>query len=100
MTWPAEWGNESTCGRFTLTRQNRRELAPRLGADEDDFRDYRPRYNIAPTDPHFIVTSKDERRTGRAATRGLVTWEPIVVVPAPVYQRQSREARGSAAPDS
>jgi putative SOS response-associated peptidase YedK len=67
-------GNESMCGRFTLTRQNRREFAPRLGADEDDFRDYRPRYNIAPTDPHFIVTSKDERRTGRAATRGLVTW--------------------------
>jgi putative SOS response-associated peptidase YedK len=63
-------GNESICGHFTLTRQNRRELAPRLGADEDDFRDYRPRYNVAPTDPHFIVTSKDERRTGELRLEG------------------------------
>lgn len=36
------------CGRFTLTRQNRRELAQLLGVDEDDLRDYRPRYNILP----------------------------------------------------
>lgn len=60
------------CGRFTLTRQNRRELARLLGVDEDELRDYRPRYNIAPTDPHFIVTSKYERRTARPATWGLV----------------------------
>lgn len=60
------------CGRFTLTRQNRRELAHLLGVDEDDLRDYRPRYNIAPTDRHFIVTSKYERRTARAASWGLV----------------------------
>ena len=60
------------CGRFTLTRQNRRELAQLLGVDEDDPRDYRPRYNIAPTDRHFIVTSKYERRTARAASWGLV----------------------------
>ena len=43
------------CGRFTLTRQNRRELAQLLGVDEDDLRDYRPRHNIAPTDPHFSL---------------------------------------------
>lgn len=60
------------CGRFTLTRQDRRELARLLGVDEDDLRDYRPRYNIAPTDQHFIVTSKYERRTARAASWGLV----------------------------
>jgi putative SOS response-associated peptidase YedK len=60
------------CGRFTLTRQNRRELAQLLGVDEDDLRDYRPRYNIAPTDQHFIVTSKYERRTARSASWGLV----------------------------
>ncbi len=29
-------------GRFTLTRQNRRELAQLLGVDADDLRDYRP----------------------------------------------------------
>jgi putative SOS response-associated peptidase YedK len=60
------------CGRFTLTRQNRRELAQLLGIDEDDLRDYRPRYNIAPTDQHFIVTSKYERRAAQAASWGLV----------------------------
>jgi len=60
------------CGRFTLTRQNRRELVQLLGVDEDDLRDYRPRYNIAPTDPHFIVTSEYERRTARTASWGLV----------------------------
>jgi putative SOS response-associated peptidase YedK len=60
------------CGRFTLTRQNRRDLAQLLGVDEDDLRDYRPRYNNAPTDQHFIVTSKYEHRTARAATCGLV----------------------------
>lgn len=60
------------CGRFTLTRQNRRELAQLLGVDEDDLRDYRPRYNIAPSDQHFIVTSKYERRTARTASWGLV----------------------------
>jgi len=49
--------------RFPLTRQNRRELAQVLGVDEDYVRDYRPGYNIAPTDRHFIVTSKYERRT-------------------------------------
>ena len=59
-------------GCFTLTRQNRRELAQLLGVDEDDLRDYRPRYNIAPTDPHFIVTSEFERRNARRASWGLV----------------------------
>jgi putative SOS response-associated peptidase YedK len=63
------------CGRFTLTRQDRRELAQLLGVDENDLRDYRPRYNIAPTDQHFIVTSKYEQRTVRPASWGLVnTW--------------------------
>jgi putative SOS response-associated peptidase YedK len=60
------------CGRFTLTRQNRRELARLLGVDENDLRDYRPRFNIAPTDSHFVVTSQYERRTARPATWGLV----------------------------
>jgi len=59
-------------GCFTLTRQNRRELAQLLGVDEDDLRDYRPRYNFAPTDPHFIVTSEFERRNARRASWGLL----------------------------
>ena len=60
------------CGRFTLTRQTCRELARLLRVDEDDLRDYRPRYNVAPTDQHFIVTSKYERRRAQAAMWGLV----------------------------
>src|SRR5215469_8405918 len=59
-------------GRFTLTRQDRREFAQLPGVDEDNLRDYRPRYNIAPTDPHLIVTSEYERRTARTASWGLV----------------------------
>jgi len=60
------------CGRFTLTRQERRELAGLLGVNENDLRDYRPRYNIAPTDQHFIVSSKYEQRKARPATWGLI----------------------------
>jgi putative SOS response-associated peptidase YedK len=33
---------------------------------------YRPRFNIAPTDQHFIVTSEFERRQARRARWGLV----------------------------
>ena len=65
------------CGRFTLTRQNRRELAHLLGVDEDDLRDYRPRYNIAPTDQHFIITSKYERPTARPASWMRVLWQCV-----------------------
>lgn len=60
------------CGRFTLTRKDRRELAELLGVDENDLRDYRPRFNIAPTDPHFIITSEFERRKAARASWGLV----------------------------
>ena len=60
------------CGRFTLTRKDRRELAADLGLDENDLRDYRPRFNIAPTDRHFIVTSEFERRKAQPSRWGLV----------------------------
>src|SRR5271155_796215 len=60
------------CGRFTLTRQDRRELAEILGVNENDLRDYRPRFNIAPTDQHFIITSEFERRKAQHARWGLV----------------------------
>lgn len=43
------------CGRFTLTRENPAQLALELGVDAETFVGYRPRYNIAPTDPHWIV---------------------------------------------
>jgi putative SOS response-associated peptidase YedK len=42
------------CGRFILTITECEIVAEMLGVDPDSIpEDYRPRYNIAPTDPHF-----------------------------------------------
>jgi putative SOS response-associated peptidase YedK len=62
------------CGRFTLTNKDFRQLAADLGAEfEDDYvAQYRPRYNIAPTDPHWIVREKQETRQLLPAAWGLV----------------------------
>ena len=45
-----------------------------LGIEDEGngFADYRPRFNIAPTDQHFIVTSEFERRKVQRAAWGLV----------------------------
>jgi len=65
--------NAAMCGRFTLTFSERRMVAEMLGVDPYSIpEDYRPRYNIAPTDPHFIVTSKYEQRNAIGARWGLV----------------------------
>lgn len=62
------------CGRFTLTRKDFRALASELEAafDESVVALYRPRYNIAPTDQHWIVREKQERRQLLPARFGLV----------------------------
>jgi putative SOS response-associated peptidase YedK len=60
------------CGRFTLTRRDRRELAALLGVDEKDLRDYQPHYNIAPLQDHLVIRSKYERRELLPARWGLV----------------------------
>ena len=60
------------CGRFTLTRRDRRELAELLGVDERDLRDYQPHYNIAPLQDHFVIRPRYERRELLAARWGLV----------------------------
>ncbi len=60
------------CGRFTLTWFDGREVAAELGVQEDAFADYRPRYNIAPMQRHFIVTVKFENRKVMPARWGLV----------------------------
>ena len=61
------------CGRFTLTWNEWRRVVDALGVEDTsgNFADYRPRFNIAPTD-HFIVTSKFERRKAQRARWGLV----------------------------
>ncbi len=52
------------CGRFTLTWNEWRRVVDALGIEEEGTASasYRPRFNIAPTDEHFIVTSEYERR--------------------------------------
>lgn len=63
------------CGRFTLTRQEAHELAHELGVPVESLPNYRPRYNIAPTDQHWIVRNKYEDREVLPALWGLInTW--------------------------
>jgi putative SOS response-associated peptidase YedK len=60
------------CGRFTITRRDGNSLAAELGVPADSLVDYRPRYNVAPTQNHFIVRIKYENREVLPATWGLV----------------------------
>ena len=60
------------CGRFTMTRSDRTEIAAMLGVPESDLGDYVPRFNIAPTQLYFILKTKYESREAIPATWGLV----------------------------
>jgi putative SOS response-associated peptidase YedK len=62
------------CGRFTLTWDHWRRVADALGIDDqsDLAASYRPRFNLAPTEEHFIITSEFERLKARPARWGLV----------------------------
>jgi putative SOS response-associated peptidase YedK len=60
------------CGRLTLTEKNPAQLALELGVDAAMLEGYRPRYNIAPTDPHWILRVKYEDRELLPAKWGLV----------------------------
>ena len=62
------------CGRFTLTRLEVEALALELGVPVESLPDYRPRYNIAPTDPHWIVRMKYEDREVLPAKWGLINF--------------------------
>jgi putative SOS response-associated peptidase YedK len=67
------------CGRFTMTRTDFDEVADELDAQPrpEDRILYRSRYNIAPTDPHWIVRTKREQRQLLPARWGLVnSWAP------------------------
>ena len=61
-------------GRFTLTWEEWRQVSDALCIQDavDAAASYRPRFNIAPTDQHFIVTSEFERRKVQRARWGLV----------------------------
>jgi putative SOS response-associated peptidase YedK len=62
------------CGRFTLTWDEWRRVIGELDVDDGEAiaASYRPRFNIAPTDEHFIVTSEYERLKVQRARWGLV----------------------------
>src|SRR5260370_37512416 len=59
------------CGRVTITRRDGNSLAAELGGPAGSFVDYRPRYNVAATQSHFIVRIKYENREVIPATWGL-----------------------------
>jgi putative SOS response-associated peptidase YedK len=62
------------CGRFTLTYRERQRLAEELGVPPEQLplEEYKPRYNIAPTDPHWILRQRYEQRQLLPANWGLV----------------------------
>jgi len=75
------------CGRFTLTTTDLSALADAMGVPVDMLSDmlspdWVGRYNIAPTDPHVIVTQPHEERIVQVARWGLV----------PPSARDSRQA--------
>jgi putative SOS response-associated peptidase YedK len=62
------------CGRFTLTTSDRHWLAQELGVpiEEIDTERYQPRFNIAPTDQHWLLRLRREDRELLPARWGLV----------------------------
>lgn len=62
------------CGRFTLTIHHFEDVVASLGAAVDPaaLAGYRPRYNIAPGQPHWILRSEASRRELVGAFWGLI----------------------------
>src|ERR1700722_20165198 len=56
------------CVRFTMTRRDSAEVGAMLGVPESELGDYAPRYNVAPTQPCFVLATKYESRKVIAAT--------------------------------
>jgi putative SOS response-associated peptidase YedK len=85
------------CGRFTLTDDNRERVAAMLGVPPDQLveEDYRPRWNIAPTDPHWIVRMKHEDRAVLPAKWGSCSSAPRTQ--SELLHRSTREPRRSTA---
>jgi hypothetical protein len=55
-----------------MTRRDRTEVAALVGIPESELGDYTPRFNIAPTQPYFVLKTKYESREAIPATWGLV----------------------------
>ena len=55
-----------------MTRRDRTELAAMIGVPESELGDYVPRFNIAPTQPYFVLKTKYESREGISGSLGTV----------------------------
>ena len=62
------------CGRFTLICEDRESLTAALGVPAEQLpeAEHRPRYNVAPTDSHWVLHMKLEDRELLPAKWGLV----------------------------
>ena len=60
------------CGRFTLTEPDGDLLAQELGVSPESLQEYEPRYNIAPTQEHFVLSLENEDREALRARWGLI----------------------------
>ena len=71
------------CGRMTLTRKDVYQIVSELEAEvaEEDAREYRPRYNVAPSDRHWILCASGDGRVLVPATWGyLASGKPLINV--------------------
>lgn len=73
------------CGRFTLTKSERTDLEDEMGLTRGSLSPgYQARFNIAPTDTHFIVRQRLEEREVAEAKWGLINhWTRPGTRPAP-----------------
>ena len=68
------------CGRFSLSKRELVEIADWLEAElaAEVAAQYRPRYNVAPTDTHFIARSDGTRRVILLARWGFSDEKPLI----------------------
>jgi putative SOS response-associated peptidase YedK len=61
------------CGRFTLTIADLAALARRWAAEVEEAvaTGWRPRFNVAPGDPHLVLRARGGRRCLERAAFGL-----------------------------
>jgi hypothetical protein len=87
------------CGRITLTRKRLEDIAAELDAyfDADDAARYRARYNIAPTDLHWLLVARGSSERPRVvpAVWGLPSsrQKPVINVQAETLRRGAFRSR-------
>ncbi len=68
------------CGRFTLTTKDFGKVADELGAELEGELAWRPRFNVAPTDPHpMVIAGEGDERLVRVAQWGVKKGESFLI---------------------